>query len=172
MKNTKRLLKFTIACLIMTVIISKLFLLDKKSQIIKSSFFVAILATSIICLLTIISFFIERKELIEYKENGYIFKPLDLDMYLDVRILLDDKEKENSHEEQIRLEKYESLTKTYVKQKDIYLVYFENKPYALLRFHKNIKDRTCKIDYISKSSSDLKNEIEVILKKEKLKRTN
>lgn len=167
MKKTKRLLTYALIISVLFVFILIVFILAKsKTWKIYCAFYSSLIITPLSYILVLLSYFSERKELKEYQIDGFIFKPLQYDMYQDLRILMEDKELDNSDEEKELLEKYEEKTILFTKEGNKYLVYNNDLPCALVEYNKNFKTKTAKFGILFVKEESLNELFDKILEKE------
>ncbi len=171
MQKTKKIFHYNIFIFILAVAVFIMYFLDNsKTWKIKTAFYLAIIACFFGLLTLILCYFIERKTLREYKINNYLFVPLEIDHYQDLRILMEQKNLSNTLEEKELLEKYKLLTHDLAKQNNHYIVYFNENPFALIKFKKDLKSKTCEVKIIYTDGYNFEKEIEIIMKKEGLHR--
>ncbi len=140
MKYTKKNIIYATLISIITFAIILMFAFDKtKTWEIKFALWFAIALTCIIWLVVLLSYFVERKGLKEYEIGEYKFLPFDFDFYQDLRILLEEKEIDNTQEEKELLDQYKLKAHDMVKENCYYLVYKDNLACALIKYHKDIK---------------------------------
>lgn len=164
----KRIFICALIVSILSGFIFVMFLFNNSSMKIKIAFFSSIFILIISWLLCLFGYLSERKRLKEYTINGYCFAPLDNDLYLDLRMLLETKESDNSIAEKELLDEYKEKTLGMVKKGIYYLVYLENKPYALVKYVRDFKYKEFQIEVVYTEGNNLENELNFILEKENI----
>lgn len=171
MKKSKKVFLCAVSVSVFSIAIFVMYLLDNtKTWEINFAFYAALFILPLTWILYVLSLLIDRKELHEYTINNYLFKPLEFDLYQDLRILMEEKEMSNSIEEKELLEKYKLLVHDLTKNKDHYLVYKDNIPHALIKYQRNFKNKTVNIETIFLKAHDFEEEIDILLKKEGFQR--
>lgn len=161
MKHTRKVFIYAIITSVIAFAIVLMFAFDNsRTWEINFALWFSLSLTCIIWLVVLLSFLLERKELKEYEIGEYKFLPFDFDFYQDLRILLEEKEIENTLEEKELLNQYRLKAHDMVKENCYYLVYKNDTVCALIKFHKDTKTFE-----IIKSIVNLEPEIEEIRKK-------
>ena len=142
MKKTKLLFILCLVVFVLFVCSLGIYFLDVNSPKYLASLIFSSIGLIVIVLLTLLVRKFEKLELKPYAFDKYSFCPMEKDFYQSLRVLLDESNIENSLEEKNKLEKYELLALDYERKGNVYIVFENEIPLALIQVDKNLKNKT------------------------------